>query len=71
MRKEWIMDVLADLKAFADHNGLDATAAGLDDAMLVAVAELAALDHRRAPARGPAAAAGGNVTELFAHRARV
>lgn len=72
MPNEWIIDVLADLKAYAALNGLEATAAQLDEASLVALTELS----------GPAAPAGdgmgtatgghegeaGNVTHLFARR---
>lgn len=73
MRKDWIVDVLADLKAFAEHNGLDATAAGLEDAALVAVAEIASHGARGLMAEPEGAApehrgAGGNVTELFGFR---
>ena len=73
MRKDWIVDVLADLKAFAEHNGLEATAAGLEDAALVAVAEISSLGARRLVAEPEGAApehrcAGGNVTELFGFR---
>ncbi len=38
---EWIIDVLTDLRRFAKRNGLAATAAELEDACLVALAELA------------------------------
>ncbi|MCI2400448.1 hypothetical protein [Aliiroseovarius subalbicans] len=41
MANEWIIDVLTDLKAFAERNGLEATVDVLDDARLVALAELA------------------------------
>lgn len=41
MQNEWILDVLADLKTFAENNGLNALAEHLDDTRLVAVAELA------------------------------
>jgi len=73
MRREWIIDVLADLRAFAEHNGMDATAAGLEDASLVAVAEISSLDRPRAVVEAQIAQAGygrgaGNVTELFAWR---
>ena len=73
MRKDWIVDVLADLKAFAEHNGLEATAAGLEDAALVAVAEIASRGARRLVADPEGAApehrvSGGNVTELFGFR---
>ena len=76
MRREWIIDVLADLKAFAEHNGMDATAAGLEDAALVAVAEISSLARRCMVAEAdpvPVAydRAGGNVTELFSHRGPV
>ena len=75
MRREWIIDVLADLKAFAEHNGMDATAAGLEDAALVAVAEISSLSDRCVLADVGAFAAdqqrdSANVTDLFAHRGR-
>ncbi len=41
MANDWILDVLADIKAFANKNGLTKTAEQLDDAMLVAAAEIA------------------------------
>ena len=75
MRREWIVDVLADLKAFAEHNGLDATAAGLEDAALVAVAEIASFGARNGAGEVerivPAhALEASNVTELFSWRGR-
>lgn len=45
MANDWILDVLADLKAFAKTNGLSKTADQLDDATLIAALELEA-DHR-------------------------
>lgn len=76
MRTEWIIDVLVDLKAFAEHNGMDATVAGLEDATLVALAEIASLSRA-----GDVPEAGaipldcvhdrGNVTDLFAFRGQV
>ena len=76
MRREWIIDVLADLKAFAEHNGMDATAAGLEDAALVAVAEISSLACRcRVAEADPTPVAyehrAGNVTDLFCHRGQV
>jgi len=84
MRREWIIDVLADLKAFAEHNGMDATAAGLEDAALVAIAEISSLSEPRAvveaetaPRNGRRDGAqdgrhdGGNVTELVFYRGQV
>ena len=41
MQHDWILDVLADLKAFATSNGLPALAEQLDDARIVAMAETA------------------------------
>lgn len=41
MRSDWILDVLADLKAFAQSNGLPNLAEHLDDASLCALAEIA------------------------------
>lgn len=38
---EWILDVLADLKSFADANGLTLLAEQLDDTSLIAAAEIA------------------------------
>ena len=72
MRNEWIIDVLADLRAFAELNGMDATAAQLEDASLVALAELSSLDAR-ARSGGAAVVEGhdggaGNITHLFARR---
>ncbi len=76
MRREWIIDVLADLKAFAEHNGMDATAAGLEDAALVAVAEISSLARRclvpeadLIPVEYEREA--GNVTDLFSNRGPV
>ena len=40
MQNDWILDVLADLKNFADANGLGALAQQLDDAKLIAAAEI-------------------------------
>jgi hypothetical protein len=40
MRNDWILDVLADLKAFARDNGLRELAEQLDDAQLVAGEEI-------------------------------
>lgn len=40
MQNDWILDVLADLRTFADNNGLDALAQQLEDTRLVAAAEI-------------------------------
>ncbi len=41
MSQEWMIDVLEDLKSFAQQNGLLALAEQLDDTILVATAEIA------------------------------
>ena len=76
MRCEWIIDVLADLKAFAEHNGLAATAAAFEDSALVALAEISSVEARSPvadamTARAEAIAEAGNVTPLFARRGLV
>ncbi len=40
MNNDWILDVLADLKAFASANGLGTLAEQLDDTTLIAAAEI-------------------------------
>jgi len=47
MANDWILDVLSDLKAFANKNGLSKTAEQLDDATLIAAAEIASATGRR------------------------
>ena len=52
-QKEWILDVLSDLNAFASANGLTALAEQLDDTRLIAAAEIASMKNEvRAPADG-------------------
>ena len=43
MRHEWVFDVLRDLKAYAQSNGLLALAAKVDEALTIARAEIGAL----------------------------
>lgn len=43
MANDWMIDVLADLKAVARRNGMEATAASLEDASLVALTEIGSL----------------------------
>ena len=45
-RHDWILDVLADLKAFAQQADLPVLAEQLDDTALVALAEIASLQER-------------------------
>lgn len=42
MEQDWVLDVLDDLKAFAQQNGMFSLAEHLDDTLIVAAAELAA-----------------------------
>lgn len=49
MANDWMLDVLADLKAFAESNGLGATERQLDQAMITVSNELEA---RRGFAQG-------------------
>jgi|GEM_PF-327375 len=41
MQYDWIVDVLSDLKTFAQTNGLSVLAEQLDDSILVAATEIA------------------------------
>lgn len=40
MKQDWVLDVLTDLKSFAQQNGMFNLAEHLDDSLLVAAAEL-------------------------------
>ena len=46
MAHEWVLDVLADLQSFADANDLSALAAHLEDAGLIAAADIASQNER-------------------------
>jgi hypothetical protein len=48
---DWIFEVLEDLKSFAEANGLPALAAKADEALKIAVQEVAALEN--APVKVP------------------
>lgn len=43
MANDWMLDVLADLKSFAESNGLGATERQLDQAMIAVTDELASM----------------------------
>ncbi len=47
MRSDWILDVLADLRAYALSSDLPLLAEQLDDTALVALSEIAALEERK------------------------
>ncbi len=47
MANDWMLDVLADLKAFAESNGLGATERQLDQAMITVSNELASIKASR------------------------
>lgn len=46
MRSDWILDVLADLRTFAQSIDLPVLAEQLDDTAIVALAEIASLEER-------------------------
>jgi len=52
MKNEWILDVLADLEAFARQNGLTALATQLVDTRLLAALELARDSEKGDPDEG-------------------
>ena len=58
MQDEWILDVLADLRAFAAANRLPRTAEQLDDAALIALAEMSAQREGSGQAHEETAASG-------------
>lgn len=71
MARDWIIDVLADLKSYAEMNGMPATAASLEDTTLIALAEAASRAARDPSGAEPMTQAGhdgtaGNITWLFA-----
>lgn len=58
MHRVWIIDVLADLRRYAEMNGLPATAASLEDATLIALAEAGTASARGRSGTGQGAAPG-------------
>lgn len=46
MAHDWILDVIADLKAYANKNRLSALADELDEAMLIAATEIASAEGK-------------------------
>ncbi|MCC6306411.1 MAG: hypothetical protein IT545_14620 [Rhodobacteraceae bacterium] len=64
MQHDWIIDVLTDLAAFAQQNGMAALAEQLEDSKLIAAGELAAARHG-----APGRAAGDAAATLGFHRA--
>ena len=48
MRSDWVLDVLADLRSFAEANALPQLAEQLDDTAIIAMAEIASKDERSA-----------------------
>ena len=65
MKSDWILDVLTDLKTFALSNQLPQLAEQLDDAALVAMAEIASVQERKiARAHGNKAASGIHSGEI-------
>ena len=52
MQQKWIIDVLTDLRTFAEANGLPLLAEQLDDARMIASAELSTLGEGVPRGRG-------------------
>lgn len=46
MAHDWILDVLADLKAYANKNGLSVLADELNETTLIAATEIASVEGR-------------------------
>ena len=46
MAHDWILDVLADLKTYANKNGLSALAGELEEATLLAATEIASIEGK-------------------------
>lgn len=68
-KNDWILDVLADLKAFASSNGLFAISEQLDDTMLIAASELASQkDEVATSSNGEAESTGPCVRGAGCHR---
>ena len=57
-QSDWILDVLADLRAFASSNGWIAISEQLDDTMLVAAGELASQSDECLQTNGEAKSTG-------------
>ena len=70
MKYDWILDVLADLRTFAQANGLDGLADQLDDTRLVAATEIVSMAERAGTARHGDDATTGTHTGGAGTRAR-
>ena len=53
MQHDWILDVLADIRTYAQSNGLSAVAEQIEDARTVAMAEFASGTEETALGGGP------------------
>lgn len=68
MQHDWVLDVLADLKSFAQLNGLGALAEQLDDTMLVAAVEVGAAREGDLGAKAGDAGGVGNLHRALGAR---
>lgn len=66
MQYQWILDVLSDLKVFAQANGLASLAEQLDDTSLVAAAEIAKSTGMTGGGLGPDVGTTGRLHRRFA-----
>jgi len=65
MEKEWILDVIADLRRFARQNQLPALAGQLDETWLLAVTEIASsMEGQPSHECGAAKAAGSDIVRI-------
>ncbi len=62
MSNEWILDVIADLRAFASKNGLESLADHLHETSMVAALELTSRESQEVPA-GDMSLPGGPTTD--------
>lgn len=68
-KNDWILDVLADLKAFASSNGMASLSEQLDDTMLVAAGELVSLsEEAHAVINGKQSPAGSAASGIGRHQ---
>ena len=68
MENEWILDVIADLRTFARHNGLDELASQLDTAWMLAACEIASASKGMAQHERSRATAVGSYSEIRGKR---
>ena len=66
MQQDWVIDVLADLRAFARTNGLTSLAEQLDDTIMVAAADIERFKCASAKVSGDHEGQAGNTDKWVA-----